>query len=44
MNVLNFVRRRGQRHYECRCCGTNLEADDNVCPECNGEPVVYEID
>ena len=31
--------------YECRNCGTNVTADTNRCPACEGEDIVrYSID
>jgi rubrerythrin len=31
--------------YECRNCGTTLDAGDDSCPECDSEDVVeYEFD
>jgi rubrerythrin len=31
--------------YECRNCGTTLDADADECPACDGDKVVcYEID
>ena len=31
--------------YECRHCGTNVSADTDCCPACNGDDIVrYSID
>jgi len=30
-------------HIECRNCGTNLKPDLETCPDCGGNPAVYEI-
>ncbi|ERG97118.1 MAG: hypothetical protein J07HQW2_03604 [Haloquadratum walsbyi J07HQW2] len=32
-----------ETHIECRNCGTNLEPDLSTCPDCGGNPAVYEI-
>jgi len=32
-----------ETHIECRNCGTNLEADLDTCPDCGGNPAVYQI-
>lgn len=42
MNVFNFGS-GVERHYECRECGTNLDADADECPDCGGEPVEFSI-
>jgi rubrerythrin len=31
----------GGTHYECRDCGTNVDADATGCPTCGGEVAVY---
>ncbi|MFB6149961.1 MAG: hypothetical protein ABEJ48_09885 [Halobacteriales archaeon] len=27
----------GDVHYECRECGTNLDAEHDTCPNCDGD-------
>jgi len=33
----------GNRHYECRECGTNLPPGAEECPECRGGVAVYAL-
>lgn len=33
----------GDRHYECRECGTNVDPDTDACPRCDGEVAVYTL-
>lgn len=43
MSVLDIVLRTGERHFECRSCGTNLSKGDTECPECGGDVAEYNL-
>lgn len=44
MKVFDLIGGDVSSHYECRDCGTNLDDDTVVCPDCGGEPVAYDVE